>query len=76
MLTGICWKKTSEGSYLFSVFVNSTTYSVQFLLKKIFQYALKIQNENKISVQSSILYNPNKFRNQNFNPPALLTTSP
>lgn len=44
--------------------------------QELFQYALKIQNENKISVQSSIYYNPNKFRNQNFNPPALLTTSP
>lgn len=76
ILTHICWKKTSEGSYLLSVFVNSTTFSVQFLLKKLFQYALKIQNENKISVQSSIFYNPNEFRDQNFNPPALLTTSP
>lgn len=64
MLTDIFWKKTSEGSYLFSVFVNSATYSVQFLFKKLFQYALKTQKENKISVQSSIFYNPNEFRNQ------------
>lgn len=64
MLTDIFWKKTSEGSYLFSVSVNSSTYSVQFLVKKLFQYALKTQKENKISVQSSIFYNPNEFRNQ------------
>lgn len=74
MLTDICWKKTSEENYLLQCICkfNNILCTVP-ALKKLFQYALKKKkNENKIPVQSSIFYNTDKFRNQNFSLPATL----